>query len=134
MDKSQKKFHLKANIDSYLLLRDMLLVQKREFGNFSSKKADGQLNLTKVNIVNRVLEPLKEILKEEPSYKFLDILNSDELPTYSDVVLIISQYETAMEEFKKHNYLKDEYKSTHYSDVYRWMTLENPPDFYKNRR
>ncbi len=44
----------------------------------------------KIKMANRVLEPLKELFKHEESHKFLDILNEDELPTNSDVVLIIS--------------------------------------------
>ena len=51
-------------------------------------------------MANRVLEPLKELLKHEESHKFLDTLNEDELPTNSDVVLVISQYETAIDKFR----------------------------------
>ena len=54
------------------------------------------------------------------------------MPTNSDVVLIISQYETAILEFKNKYYRKDEYKSTKYSIKMRWMTKEYPPDYYAN--
>ena len=57
-------------------------------------------------MVNRVIEPLNELLKNEPSHKYLDVLNEDDLPTNSDVVLIISQYEKALLNFKnKYFYL-----------------------------
>ena len=82
-------------------------------------------------MVNRVLEPLNEILKHEPSYKFLDILNEDDMPTNSDVVLIISQYETAISEFRNKYHIKDKYQTNDYGDhVSRWMTQEFPPDYY----
>lgn len=107
------------DIEDFELLKGMLNSQKKEFDNLSKKKADGQLNPMKVKMVNRVLEPLKNLCKNEKSYMFLDTLNEDEMPTYSDVVLIISQYETALDEFGEKYYL--EHKD-------RWMTQEYPPD------
>ena len=120
------------NIEDYNLLRAMIISQKNEFDLLSKKKADGQLNKTKIKMVNRVLKPLKELFEKEKSHTFLDILDDDEMPTYSDVVLIISQYLTAIGDFKKKYYLKDVYLSTDYSDKLRWMTEEFPFDYYKN--
>ena len=116
------------NIEDYNLLKDMLQSQKNEFDLLSKKKADGQLNPMKIKMVNRVLEPLKELFKQEQSHNFLDILNEDEMPTYSDVVLIISQYETAINEFKSTYYIKDRYREHNW----RWITNEFPFDYYAN--
>ena len=101
------------NIEDYELLKNMLYSQKKEFDLLSKKKSDEQLNPMKIKMANRVLEPLKELFKHEESHKFLDILNEDELPTNSDVVLIISQYKTAIRDFKI-RYYKD----------YHWITVE----------
>lgn len=120
------------NIEDYKLLKDMLHSQKKEFDLLSKKKSDGQLNPMKIKMANRVLEPLKELFKHEESHKFLDTLNEDEMPTNSDVVLIISQYETAVNEFRSKYYLKDKYQSNDYSTTTRWMTEEYPPDYYAN--
>ena len=109
----------------------MLHAQRQEFDLLSKKKSDAQLNPMKIKMVNRVLKPLNKLLKDELSYKFLDILNEDDMPTNSDVVLIISQYETAIDEFKKKYYTKDYYKSDYLDTVYRWMTKEFPPDYYQ---
>ena len=109
----------------------MLKSQRKEFDILSKKKPDDQLNKIKIKMVNRVLEPLNEILKHESSHKFLDILEEDDMPTNSDVVLIISQYETAISEFWDKYYVKDEYKSERYGrQIHRWMTQEFPPDYY----
>jgi len=118
------------NIDDYKLLIDMLSSQRKEFDILSKKKADGQLNLTKIKMLNRVLDPLKQLCEREPSHMFLDSISEDDIPTYSDVVLIISQYKTALDEFKKKYFLKDEYQSTYGNSVHRWMTQEYPPDYY----
>jgi hypothetical protein len=49
--------------------------------------------------VNRLLADLRGLLAEETTIKYLDLLADDELPQYSDVVLILSQYEAAMTSF-----------------------------------
>ena len=78
-------------------------------------------------MVNRVIEPLKELLKNEPSHIFLDILNEDNLPTNSDVVLIISQYEKALLNFKNTYFLIDKnYRDKYENAQARWNTKENP--------
>ena len=57
------------------------------------------------------------------------------MPTNSDVVLIISQYETAMNKFKTKFYIYDNNKFDKYGDkIKRWMTKEHPIDFYVNER
>lgn len=92
------------NIEDYVLLKAMLYSQKKEFDLLSEKENDGQLNPMKIKMVNRVLEPLKELFSHEDSHKFLDTLDEDELPTNSDVVLIISQYESAINGFRNKYY------------------------------
>jgi hypothetical protein len=121
------------NIEEYKLLKDMLHSQKNEFDLLSKKKADEQLNPMKIKMANRVLEPLKELFKHEESNNFLDTLNEDEIPTNSDVVLIISQFETAINDFRNRYYIKDKYQSSTYSTTIRWMTKEYPPDYYEDK-
>ena len=119
------------DIENYSLLKDMLYAQRQEFDLLSKKKPDSQLNKMKIKMVNRVLEPLNELFKNEPSHAFLDVVNEDDMPTNSDVVLIISQYETAMNEFKDKYYKRDKYKKDSYdSSVVRWMTKERPYQYY----
>jgi hypothetical protein len=125
MKKNDSWLPTEENIEDYSLLKDMLNSQRHEFNLLSKSKPDVQLNPMKIKMVNRVLEPLNEIFKNEPSHEFLDILNEDALPTNSDVVLIISQYETAISEFKYEYYLEDEHQGER-----RWMTQEFPPDYY----
>lgn len=132
MTEENSSLPTEKNLEDYTLLKDMLHSQRKEFDLLSKKKADGQLNSMKIKMANRVLEPLKELFSQEESYTFLDTLNEDEMPTYSDVVLIISQFETAITEFKARYYLKDIYLSTEYSNKYRWMTKEFPPDYYSD--
>lgn len=115
------------DIEDYSLLKDMLRAQRQEFNLLSKKKSDGQLNKMKIKMVNRVLEPLNELLKNEPSHKFLDVLNEDEMPTNSDVVLIISQYEKALLNFKNNFFLIDKNYTDEFGDgLKRWNVKDDP--------
>lgn len=122
----------KKIIEDYDLYREMLRSLAIEVRELSKKKQEGTLNLTKVRMINRILTPLKEeILMKEPSAKFLDLLDESILPSNSDAVLIISQYESAIDNFKETYYQKDEYQSNYSRNVSRWITQEEPQDFYK---
>jgi hypothetical protein len=73
-----------------------LLSEMREL---SKKKADASLSKGKVKILNRVLEDLKEVLVDETESKYLDLLDEDDLPQNSDAVLVMVQYERALNAF-----------------------------------
>ena len=127
MSKNQSWLPTEKNIEDYSLLKDMLYAQRQEFGLLSKKKSDGQLNKMKIKMVNRVLEPLNELLKNEPSHKFLDVLNEDDIPTNSDVVLIISQYEKALLNIKNKYFLIDKNYRDKYGEAQaRWNIKEDP--------
>ena len=112
-------------IDLYKLHKKMLQTLAIEVRELSRKKQEGTLNLTKVKMLNRVLKPLKEeVLGEVPASIFLDLLDEAALPNNSDAVLIISQYETALNEFQ------EEYwrvvNTRDYGRLTFWATTANP--------
>lgn len=102
-----KKKLKKEQIDEFLALSPLIKDVLYEVKELSKKKQDEFLNKLKVKSINRILIRLKELLKNEPLNDFLDLLNEDELPTNSDAVIIIVQYETALQQFKKAN--KDDF-------------------------
>lgn len=136
MSEQQTWLPSEQDIKDYTLLIDMLRSQRKEFDLLSKKKANEQLNPMKIKMVNRVLEPLNEMFKQEETFIFLDTLKEEDMPTNSDVVLIISQYETAIIKFKVKYFTLDEYQLDKYGDksTKRWMTVEFPPDYYKKKR
>jgi len=103
------------------MLKDLLASIYLEMKEFSKKKPDEPLNKFKVKNINRVLEPIKEILLHQPTIEFLDLLDEDTLPSNSDAILVIGQFTAAMERFynKYHYYSQAESKN-------RWSTVENP--------
>jgi hypothetical protein len=93
-----------ARADLFEATQPLLEKMGEEFRKFASKKPDATVSKAKVAFVNRILKDLKGILANEPTIKYLDLLTDEDLPQYSDVVLILSQYEAAMEAFKSRYY------------------------------
>lgn len=90
-----------------------------ELKGFAQKKPDGVLNKTKIGMVNRLLKDIKELLVDDESLAYLDILDEDSLPENSDAVLITGQYKAAMVQFKNKYFGFD-------GTTNRWFTKENP--------
>lgn len=95
-------------VKQYELLLPLLISTYSEIQELSKRKPESVLNAYKVKSINRLLSPLKELLQHEPVFDFLDILDSDDLPTNSDVALILSQYQTAMDLFQKKYYIRND--------------------------
>ena len=110
-----------AEVDTYEMLHPMLEKIAFEVRELSKKKQDGVLNELKVKMINRVLTQIKDLLKNEPSVQFLDLLDTDILPTNSDSILIISQYGAALSAFHEKYYGYDKSIFSH-----RWFTEEEP--------
>lgn len=121
MAKKKSTLPTNAQIEQFKMLAELLQSIYNEMKEFSKKKPDEPLNKFKVKSVNRVLTKVKEILKNEPTVDFLDILDEDTLPTNSDAILIIGQFQASMTRFEKKYHYKDslDYKM-------KWNTVENP--------
>jgi len=89
----------KAELAEFLKLRPLLRSAITEVKEFSKKKPDGVMSALKVRLLNRLLEQLKAAMAAGPATEYLDLLDEDSLPDYSDAVLILSQYEAAMGSF-----------------------------------
>ena len=91
-------------IKLYNTISPLLHSAFNEVKEFSKKKQDEPLNLKKVKMINRLLEKAKEVLKNEPTVEFLDMLDEDDLPSNSDAVLTMSQFISAMNKFRSDHY------------------------------
>lgn len=91
----------------------------KEIRELSKKKPDAIMSVSKVRIINRVLDDLLHFLKNEPSGKYLEKLDEDALPQFSDAVLSMVQFESSLIAFRsRYNvYLEDFMES-------RWITEE----------
>jgi len=108
-----------VQVERYEALNPLLQAMFRDFQELAKKKPDGALNKLKVHIVNRLLQDLHKLLDKEPDRAYLDLLDEDDLPQNSDVVLILGQAVAAMRSFyRRHR----DYSEEHGEDV--WVTEE----------
>jgi hypothetical protein len=117
-----KQLPTEKDVEKYKMLVPLLGKMLIELKELSKKKQDGQLNELKVKMVNRVLTQIKDFLQIEPSAEFLDLLDNETLPSNSDAVLILSQFDAALDAYKGKHYGYDRKANGH-----RWFTKENPP-------
>jgi len=108
-------------VKRYEMLSPILDGVYKEVKELSKKKQDDVLNKLKVTMVNRILGQIKELLEDEPTIQFMDLLDDETLPTNSDAVLILAQFRAAMDQYKERYYRLDASIYEH-----RWFTKENP--------
>jgi hypothetical protein len=107
--KNKEKNTTEAQIGLFETISPLLHSAFDEVKEFSKKKQDEPLNVKKVKMINRLMEKAKEVLKNEPTVDFLDLLDDNELPSNSDAVLIMSQYISALNKFHNDHYHKGEW-------------------------
>lgn len=104
-----------AKASTHDVMTALLAAMYEEFKELSKKKSESAVSKSKLLIANRLLEKIREVLADEESIQFLDLLNEDEVPQASDVTLVFSQYVAAMQAFKRKYYGWDGSES-------RWFT------------
>ena len=104
---------------TYDRLVPMLEAAHREMGELSRKKPDGIVNTLKIKMLNRLLSELGKVIENDPSYAFVDMLDEETLPQNSDAVLVLSQWQAALTQYRARHHGFD-------SIAHRWFTVENP--------
>jgi hypothetical protein len=95
---------------TYDRLAPMLEAARREMTELSKKKPDGIVNTLKIKMLNRLLSELTKVIENDPSYAFVDMLDEETLPQNSDAVLVLSQWQAALEQYRNHHYGYDSIK------------------------
>jgi hypothetical protein len=108
---------------TYDRLVPMLVAAHREMTELSKKKQDGVVNTFKIKMLNRLLRELSTVIENDPSYAFVDMLDEETLPQNSDAVLILSQWQAALAQYKGRHNGYDSSRGDH-----RWFTVEDPRD------
>jgi hypothetical protein len=108
-----------AVVDTYTSASTIFQGLLKEVRELSRKKPDATMSPAKVKLINRVLIDLLGFLKEEPEGKYLEELDSETLPQVSDALLVMVQFDTALNKFKSRYQAYDNMKREHY-----WVTQE----------
>jgi hypothetical protein len=104
---------------TYDRLVPMLEAAHREMTELSKKKQDGIVNAFKIKMLNRLLTELGKVIENDPSHAFVDMIDEETIPQNSDVVLILSQWQAALKQYRNRHHGFD-------SKTHRWFTVENP--------
>ena len=72
-----------------------------EISELSKKKPNDGLNKFKLKFINSTLGALNKLLGEHRPFKDFSTFDIDELPTNSDVVVILAQYAAATYNFRR---------------------------------
>ena len=75
-----------------------------EISAMSAKKPDTPINANKTKVANRLFADALSILEGEPSRQYLELIEPDDMPQNSDMVLSLKQFLTALEGFKRKYY------------------------------
>jgi hypothetical protein len=100
----KKEYTSEKNVILFDTLTPLLNALYSEIQVLSKKKPDGTLSANKTKVINRLLIDIKDFLNDEPTNKYLDLLEDENLPQYSDVALMLSQYSAALTQFKSRYY------------------------------
>lgn len=92
--------------DTYNLLYFMFHSAYIELRDLTKKSPKETLSPMKIKMLNRILEKICDFLSKEPAIVFLDLIEEDSLPSTSDVLLLMSQYAGAIENYY-HNHYKE---------------------------
>jgi len=96
----QRAIISKEKVEKFLLLTPLLYSAYSEMTELSKKKPNDPLNKFKVEKINQILTPMKELLKGEPIIEFLDVLDDESLPSNSDAVLILRYFREGANAFE----------------------------------
>jgi hypothetical protein len=93
-----------AVINEFIVLKGQLATFHSDFDVLSKKHPDGAVGQFKLGILNEKLRKATAILGEEyrPFPEFEEF-KAEDIPTSSDVVMVLSQYLTSMALFTGHN-------------------------------
>jgi hypothetical protein len=73
------------DVEEFELLLPLLEAMLAEVRALSQKKQDGALNPLKIKMINKILVRIKDVLRNEPTSAFVELLDEVTLPTNSDV-------------------------------------------------
>jgi hypothetical protein len=90
-----------ATVQRFEVLEPLLDSMHKELSELAKKKQDGALSKTRIDLVNRLLGQVRDLLKKEETAQFLDLLDEASMPQNADAVVTLGQYRAAMKHFEK---------------------------------
>jgi len=98
---ASKKTISATQVETYETLVPLIESLHRDLKDLSRKSQNQHLSKPRVEMINRLLNRTKGLLKEEASSEFLDALDEDLLPQNADAMIVLGQYKAALDRFKE---------------------------------
>lgn len=96
------------NIPEFKKILNQLEGLHQEISSLSKRSSTDPLNTFKLNLVNQVISATNEILGQEyKPFSDFTVFDEDELPSNSDVTLVLSQYINSMESLREESIFSD---------------------------
>ena len=92
-----------AEVQEFERLEQQLHSMLTEMSELSKKKANDGLNKFKLKLVNVLMEGINRFLGDQRPFKEFETFDENDLPTNSDVVVMLSQYAAAVFQFRLEN-------------------------------
>lgn len=95
------------DVDFFITVNAQLFDMHKEISEMSKKKPDNVINKFKLTYINKIVENANKILGENfKPFNDFELFDEDDLPTNSDITIMLSQYQNAMEKFRCNNILE----------------------------
>jgi len=78
-----------------------------DLSGFATKKPDDAINTFKVKLINQVIKRANSLLSKRKPFNDFSQFEVDNLPSNSDVVVMISQYLNSLEKLRADNIERD---------------------------
>jgi hypothetical protein len=91
----------KDKADAYDAVIGVFTEVFKELKELGKKKPEATLSVGKVKLLNRILADVAAFLEGAPDHKYLDLLDDEALPQYSDAILTLAQHDGALKAFYK---------------------------------
>jgi len=102
----------KEDIWEFVKLEQQLHSFLAEVSELSKKRPNDPLNKFKLKFINATVSKLNSLLKDDRPFADFKQFDVDDLPSNSDVVVILSQYTAAVHRFRMDNTTDDGDEST----------------------
>lgn len=114
----------KEQVDTFIKLLIQMESVLNDFSELSKKKPNDAVNKFKLRLVSALLAQANDILtKDSRPFVSFEAFDEDDLPSNSDVVLILSQYMGCLKKFGRDNTRYEDYK--HYWVINGKLAHEN---------
>lgn len=96
----------RTDVDKYDELRSKLVSVRDDIAHLSAKKPHDQLNSFKLKFINNLLAQVNELIGDFRPEEDFNEFDNVELPSNSDVLMILNLYLTGMTRFKEANSIR----------------------------